>query len=132
MTATAGNIPTYGPIQAARTEARILTARFEITTAGAVLTTPTLAWAKTDDPGITLTYASSTGVYNGTLPIAKYGVLKWSIMSASLTVDAAVLTAFDPTAGTFVLKTVKGGTLTDPASGNTIAIEYTVFTGSDA
>lgn len=106
-----------------------LTAEFPIQGGGVVNTSTT----DVDDPGITLV-RTGTGTYSGTFPASPAGATTGkqgrarigpSLQSSTLT--TAAVTAINPTAGTFTLKTWNtAGTPADPASGDVIVLFFSI------
>lgn len=70
---------------------------------------------------------SGTGTYDVTgMPLtpAGKGRFRFGIYSPLLTVDNAVVTAYDGTAGTMSFTTVAAGVATEPASGNKVWVYF--------
>jgi len=89
---------------------------FTIGTSGAV------SASVVDDPVLTLGNDSGTGVHALTFPKCPGARLQIQLISASLTVSEATLTALSTTAGTASITLTKAGTPVQAASGNIIHI----------
>ncbi len=75
-----------------------------------------------DDPALTLGADSGTGIHALTYPLCVSCKIKVQLVSASLTVSEATVTAISATAGTATIKLTKAGTGAQAASGNIIYV----------
>lgn len=90
-----------------------------------VFGTAAIASQTATDPQIAVT-RTGVGTYTMTYPAGAKCIIKFTVLSVALTVDSCVLTAKSATAGTAGFTLTKGGTATEPLTGDHLDIEITI------
>ncbi len=81
------------------------------------------------DPQVVVT-RTGVGTYTMTYPACASAVIKFTLMSAALSVTECTLTALSATAGTAGFTTTKAGSATEPATTDRLLIEIVEDTRS--